>query len=292
MKLVFLFVGTMGLCSLAQAQSYLKIGGGYAFPLASNPLGKNHLDVYLRETNPETGYYEPSVQLTEEELRGSYSTGMVSSVTFGHVFSSKIGVEISVGYVFGKSYETTSVSEERIDDELRYSGKTTQSWRGENAFIAPALLLTAGEGWVKPYLTAGPVFAFASIDEKYRHHSEFDVNPVPTVRDEKYSGGISLGLRGAGGLDFQLAEKVHLFSEVAFTGMSYYPKEKETVKYEMDGEDILSTWSIHQRKTEYVRKIETDTRSEKTPSDQPEKALRQSFGMSALMVTAGLKFAL
>lgn len=290
MKRFILLLSATTLCSVAQAQSfYLKFGSGYSFPLAADPLGKNHSDVYLRETNPETGYYDPSVQIAEEEVSGSHNAGVTSAITVGYVFPSNIGLEVSMGYVFGRTYTVTSTSKEFLDEEIRYAGETTRSWKAANAFIAPSLSLTAGEGMLKPYLTAGPVFAFASIDEKYRHQSDFDPDPVPTVRNEKYSGGVSLGLRGTAGLDLRLSETWHLFSELAFIGMSYYPKEKETVKYELDGEDILSTWTVSARKVKYVKRINSDTRSENAPSDQPAKALRENFGMSSVSAMMGLK---
>ena len=280
-------------CLLAHGQSfYLKLGGGYSFPLAPSVLGKNELVIYQRETNPETGFYEPSHQITEEEVTGSFNSGVVTTAAFGYVFSSKMGLELSMGYMFGEKYEAVSENKEMLDGEVTHEGKLSWSWHAANAFVAPAFMLTAGEGILRPYLAAGPVFAFARIDEKFRNHSDFDVNPVPTVRYEKYSGGVSVGLRGTAGLDIQLSEALCLFSEIAFLGMSYYPQEKETVRYEVDGEDMLSTLSVSGRKVKFVKKTEVDTRSSSSSSDKPLEALRVNFGMSSLSAMTGVKIML
>lgn len=293
MKSLIISLLLTGLCQCVNAQSfYLKFGGGYSFPLASSVLGKNEVDIYQRETNPETGFYEPSYQVTEEEVTGSYNSGVVSAAAFGCIFSSNMGVELNIGYVFGQRYKAVSESKEIVDGEVTHAGKSTTSWHAANTFVSPAFILTGGEGMFKPYLTAGPVFAFATIDEEYRNHSEFDVNPVPTVRDEKYSGGLSFGLRGTAGVDIQLSEALRLFSEIAFVGMSYHPQERETVRYEVDGEDILSTLNVRGRKVKFVKRTEVDTRASSSSPDQPMEALRVNFGMSSLSAMAGVKIML
>lgn len=295
MKLIGVALILAGISCPACAQSfYLKVGGGYSFPLASYSLGANSSDVEHLETNPETGFYDyAGSEIKDEEVTGSFNSGVAAMATVGYLLSSNAGVEVNMGYVFGRTYRILSEQRQVLDgNQVRYSSSTSTSWNATNAFVAPSVMLTTGDATLKPYVSAGPVFVIATIDEKKRNFSDYDGTPDLTQQEARYSGGVSVGLRGTAGIDIRLNETFCLFSEVAFMGMSYHPNEKETLKYEVNGEDQVPLWPASQRKVVYVKEtgvnVSVHDNSPPGPS-RPRKELRTYFGMSSISAIAGLK---
>lgn len=278
----------------AQNSFYIKLGGGYAFPSASYIIGTNNSSIYLRETDPETGFYNPAFIDKYEAVKGSYATGATASGTIGYMFSENMGVEINASYLHGKEYTTSKTSQDIIDDEIIRGSKGRTTSEAMIMLASPSFILTTGENTLKPYLSAGVVFGFIKVNSTYRYYSTYDVGNQSEERDEKYTGGLSLGLRGALGLDIKLSQRFHVFSEVAFTSLSFYPEEKEITKYIINGEDKLPTLTETGIRTVYVKGYTRDTRDAMEdnydPSDKPAKATRFSFGMSNIMASAGLKF--
>lgn len=298
MKLIGVTLILAGISCPACAQSFcLKVGGGYSFPLASYSLGANSSDVEHLETNPETGFYDyAGAEIKDKEVTGSFNSGAVATATVGYLFSPHTGVELGLGYVFGRMYRVLSEHKQVLDgDQVRYSSSASASWNATNAFIAPSIVLSTGERRLKPYLTAGPVFALASIDETKRNFSDYDNTPDLTKQEARYSGGMSLGLRGVAGMALALNQTLSLFSEIAFMGMSYHPKQKETLKYEVNGEDQVPLWPVSQRKVIYAEEtgvnVSVHDNSPSGPS-RPQKELRTYFGMSSITAMAGLKLLL
>lgn len=290
MKSLIVTLILTGLSCLVHAQSfYLKFGGGYSFPLASYPIGSNSTYTYLRETDPETGFYIPASITTHIEVTGSYNSGMASTVAFGYTFSSNMSLEINMGYVHGRKYTVTSDNMDVLDDVVEKASKNSTEYHSRNAYIAPSFVLTTDERTLRPYVSAGVVLAIVTVNEKNDRRSDYNFDSGTSSREEKYSGGLSVGLRGAAGVDLKLNQKLSLFSEVAFIGMSYYPRERETLKYEVNGENMLISMNEYSRKTKFVKSVHSDTRSNENPGDRPSEDIRFSFGMSSVTASAGLK---
>jgi hypothetical protein len=145
---------------------------------------------------------------------------------------------------------------------------------------------------LRPYVSAGPVFALVRIDERNSNYSDYDNTPDLIVDEQRYSGGVALGLRGALGLDVRLTQTVGVFSEVAFVSMTYHHKGKETLKYEVNGQDEVPSWSVSQREVEYLASTNLNTAVSDFSPEAPSKELRTYFGMGSLTVAVGLKVTL
>lgn len=278
--------------SFAHAQTiYIKPGAGFAFPFANSPIGENTSQTYLRETDPETGYYVPAIIQSSSEVNGSFNSGITSSLTLGYTFPSNIGVEVSIGYVHGRKYETTSQNTDMLDDVVLFHSRSTTTTHAGSSYVSPAFTLTVNDGRkLRPYLLAGVVLATSTIDIKTESTSDYSGDPENVSREEKYSGGLAFGLRGGLGLELRLKPKLALFAEGGLTSMAYHPKAREITKYQQDDEDILATMNMNVRKTHYVRSSHTDSRLNTNASDRPGQALRVSFNMSNLSAQAGIKF--
>jgi len=275
--------GISCLASSAQ-QRYLKAGGGYSFPVPSVQLGQNVLNEDKLVTDPETGYYVPGTILsTTEQVRGSYNSGVLPAFALGYIFPSNIGVELSMGYVFGKEYTFSDKYSEHLDGELQRQRLVSSVWQGKNPYVAPALVITTDERPLRPFVSAGVVFAFPTITESYESSSDF--NPVETTfKEDKYSRGLGIGMRGAAGLDVKLSGKLYLFVEVAFTSLTYHPKQRETLEYEVNGEDAMSTLSTP------VVKLTKETTAGYPATGGKGEEIGRSFVFSGLATLTGLKF--
>jgi hypothetical protein len=298
MKRFFLFTMVFFAISfnlMAQSSFYVKIGGGYSFPLSPQNIGVNTKNIFWRDVNPETGAYVPAIINEYKEVKGSYSAGINASATVGYNFTENIGAEISTTYVHGKEYKTSAVGQDIINDEgitITNSSLSTHTSAARVVLVSPSLRLTASDGLLRPYLTAGPVLGFATLETEYDATSDYEGENKET-RHERYSGGISIGMRGALGLDIRLNDALAFFTEVAFNSISYSPKEKEITKYEVNDENRLPDMTERQRRTVYDKNFTTDTRDDDhNDPDKPAKASPVSFAMNNLMVNVGLKLVL
>ena len=108
------------------------------------------------------------------------------------------------------------------------------------------------------------------------------------VRNTKYKGGISVGLRGAVGASVILNRKFSVFSEIMFTGMNYYPKQSEIVRYTINGEDRITSLTENSRKTLYVKSVDNDSDNASDYVNAPGKAVRSALSMSSVGANIGL----
>jgi hypothetical protein len=141
---------------------------------------------------------------------------------------------------------------------------------------------------VTPYLFAGPVLSKVNFTRDLKKYSEENGSISTESRSTKYRGGISVGIRGGGGINVPLNKKFTFFSEVIFTGMNYYPKESEITRYMINGEDNLSSLPVNIRRTDYVNKVATDSQHTPEESNSPGKSLRFPVAMSSMSINVGI----
>lgn len=274
----------------SQQKIYFKVGGGYASPLAPYNIGMNTKQTMLREANPESGDYITAIIRETTEVNGSYGAGFNGSLTIGYPITEIIGVEINGSYFHGKKYKASSILREIVDDEVFFSSSGKSTSRADIILITPALILNAPGNPIRPYLSAGIVFAFATMEEQFYTTSDFDLEKM--IQHAKYTGGISIGMHGSVGLDFKLTESLSLFSEIPFNSITYYPKEKEIVKYEIDGQNFLQTMDESFKRTVFVKSVKSDSRNGMSDNSKPRREQRISFAMSNLNANVGLKIKL
>lgn len=280
----------------AQSSFYIKLGGGYSFPLSSHDLGTSSEETLLRTINPETGAYVPAIIRKDSEVRGSYGTGLNISGAVGYNFTDVVGVEMIANYINGKEHKISSLTQDLLDDgntvtttNKAFSNMTSAS---TVMLISPSFRLTVPGDLFRPYLSAGPLLGFVTIKNEYYTRSDYD-NVWEETMHEKFSGGLSIGMRGTLGVDIRLSDVLALFSEVAFNSISYYPKEKEITQYVVNGENKLPAMSEQDRRTVYVKSISTDSRTLDTENAaEPGKAIRISFPVSNVMANIGMKLTL
>lgn len=183
----------------AQSSFYIKLGGGYSFPLSSHDLGTSSEETLLRTINPETGAYVPAIIRKDSEVRGSYGTGLNISGAVGYNFTDVVGVEMIANYINGKEHKISSLTQDLLGDgntvtttNKAFSNMTSAS---TVMLISPSFRLTVPGDLFRPYLSAGPLLGFVTIKNEYYTRSDYD-NVWEETRHEKFSGGLSIGMRG------------------------------------------------------------------------------------------------
>jgi hypothetical protein len=290
MKKLFIFLFVAG-WQIAYPQAYIKLSVGYGVPSSSQKMGTNSSFIYDRKTNPETGFLEPEYRTREEDVYGSYGSGYMVTGSFGYMFTQHLGVDLGLRYQHGKSYKTLDAQEDIIDGVVVEYSRYHNSSYGRSIMATPSLVLTTGDGMFSPYLMAGPVFGKTTVwteTENYELSDEM-ATESSEIRHEKASGGISIGISGTAGVRFRLTERVNLFGEVSFTGVNYYPKESEITKYTVNGEDKLSTLSVRDKKSVFVKRLTSQTGDPAKSSDDPTEALRYSTPFSSVGFNVGVR---
>ena len=84
MKRIFLLAGLLAACYTSSAQVYVSATGGYAWGVPSTKIG------------------EESINGTQSVRFGTFGEGINSQLRVGYFFNKTWGVDVSVGYLYGK----------------------------------------------------------------------------------------------------------------------------------------------------------------------------------------------
>jgi hypothetical protein len=285
-KLLLTLVGVAFL-SFVQAQSF-KFSVGYGLPWLSQQIGTNSSSTYSTALDPDTGVEVPRVTNASKSIKGSYGAGINISGAFGYTLSENIALELGISYSAGKEYKVTSNYTDTRMDVFQSSTYESETSKARAVLFTPLLKFITHKRNFTPYFLIGPVFGKMNFNQAMvRSTQENDVLSTE-VRNTKFRGGISVGLRGAVGASVVLNRKLSLFSEIMFTGMNYYPKESEIVRYTVNGEDKISLLTENSRKTLYVKSVDNDSGASDDYINTPGKAVRSPLSMSSVGANIGV----
>ncbi len=278
----------------ANAQIYVKAGGGYAFPLPSQTAGTSSTGAIVKTTDPQTGNYVPTILNNTESIKQSYHTGINGSVTVGYMFSDHMGFDLAFSFTKGREQEL-SMLHQNITDGIEVSRSESRRTMQSNAFyLSPTLMLMAGEGVIRPYVAAGPVFGKVRLETEISELSYVtpEWNLIQKMTDK---GGLSLGMRGTLGVLIKVSETIGLFAESTFTTINFSPKEGELTQYEVNGQNELPTLNVNQRWFNYVDRIVYNSEDDNDRSNvlnEPAEREKVTWPMSTIALNAGVRFKL
>lgn len=284
LKLVMTLVG-MAFIGFVQAQSF-KFSVGYGFPWLSQDVGINSATTSTTILDPETNSAIQSTIDTRSRVRGSFAAGWNFNGAFTYKLSEYIGLELGISYITGKEYTTSSsYSDIRMTEMQNFSFEKETS-KSRAILFTPSLKFMTQRRIFTPYFFVGPVLGKINFTRDFESLRQQTGISETEDRTTKFSGGVSLGLRGAVGVSVEITKKLSVFSEVVFTGMNYYPKESEITRYDINGENKLNTLTAKIRKTVYLNEVNTDTGN--TQENDPNKSLRFPVSMSSLSTNMGV----
>jgi len=276
--ILFLSIALLILSHKSKAQNaYFKFAVGYGLPSGSQTLTTQN-----NSTTTQTGGNTVTTS-TDKAIRGSYGSGLNLGVSFGKLLSKNIGYDLTVGYLIGKKYESSSSS-----TGFGQTSNTSSNMYSRSVSLTPSLFIVASDHKLKPYIKGGLVVALNTLKGGLTSSSSGSANGTELALE--YTGGISLGFKGSVGIEFSPIKKTSFFADLAFTSMSYYPKKGEITKYYQDGVDRLSTLTTHDRQTDYSDQI-TDIYSSNssTNPNEPTHSLSQGLPFGAIGLQFGVR---
>ena len=154
----------------------------------------------------------------------------------------------------------------------------------------PSLVVNPHFEKFNPYLKMGVVFGFGRMymDNEYSSSSNSPAGPSPfsSSSKEEFYGGMAFGINSSLGVSYSLSEKISVYLEANYIGMSYAPTHSKVVEFiqnEVDNLDQLPTYS---KEAEYVNTFSND--NSPTNYDEPRKSLRISFPYSSMSFNFGV----
>lgn len=232
---------------------YINTGAGYNLAAGSQSLGTN------------------TTQTSATIVCGSFGKGISFGAGFGYMFTPNIGTELGFSYLAGSGYTFTDI----------YGSETsTTKTKSKMLRIIPAIKITAGEK-LKPYAKFGVVIGLIP---------KLDVEMTGTgspgffyTETHKLSGGSSIGLMGALGIDFKLSEMFSIFTEVNMINQTWAPGKDEYQEpaIEYDPSTGIYIQVIKAGTTTYV-----ETVNENGPDNED---LKEYLAFGSFGINAGIK---
>lgn len=274
-KSLFLLVSLFLLGLSTQAQMYFRLGGGYALPTAKETVGYNYVENY----DGNSGTYTS----TSEGVTASYGAGVNINVGAGYMFSKFLGVDLGFNYLMGKTF---TANDTYTSNGITYNDDKTET-NSKAFFIAPAFVLSAGEGSKIPYARFGFIAGMPVVEGEESSYDYYASSTTITKWEMKK--GASFGFQGAVGMNWMLSNNIKLSTEVNFVSMQFSPDEKVVTSYTYNGQDIMDQLNEYQKKTIYKDVIDNVG---EPPVDQPRQENRINLPFSSVSFQVGLVYTL
>jgi opacity protein-like surface antigen len=249
----------------AKAQGpYLNLGAGFGIGMAGQNLGTN----------------ESSNSI--EVVRGSYGKGFNTGIGFGYMFNEYIGMETNLNYLLGgKTTFTDNSSDNNPEDVRVISARMLR--------INPAMKFTYGEN-IKPYAKIGMIIGVAGkITETNEDNSGAPLFPTKVETTEEYTGGVSLGLSGALGVDIMFSDMIGMYVELGAIAQSYAPTKSVITQYDINGAQHITDLTTHDKETEYLNSY--DPSAPDNDDSKPDQRLKAYSPFSSIGLNVGVHFA-
>jgi hypothetical protein len=278
MKKIYLMV--LAICMMAGTlnaqKAYIRLGVGGGVGLKQYEGG-----TWADETHTST-----SDNLVIKSM--GLGSGFNANLAFGFMFSKYVGVELGINEFIGlvnKIHGTSTNGGNDNSSDSKLSGMMLQ--------IVPAIVITPGLEKLNPYARFGmSVGILPSVVMKNNSTFTGGESFKATSSAEsniKLYGGIALGFTAAGGIDFNLSEKLAFFGEFVFNGITYAPAKGKYTKYTVDGVDKLATMTTRDKEWTFEKKYDVD---EVIPEGSPAKQPKMSVNFSNVELNIGIKFKL
>ncbi|MCG9879533.1 MAG: outer membrane beta-barrel protein [Bacteroidia bacterium] len=258
---------------------YIKLQTGYQLSL--NPLSGQDVVSNVNSTFTTSTYTSNNIGL---------GTGFNFGAALGYDISENLGTELGLGYLLGQKNEVTSESTNLNANNTFYNNTTNIYTR--MFFMNPSMVFKAGTAKLKPYARFGLLLGIGSINSEVNSESSTNGSSSKEYNKYKINGGLAWGANGAFGLVQQVNEHVSIYAEVAIQTINYRPKKSEMIEAELNGNDILNTYSTRDKITEYTDKY-TVVSSNNTPNpNKASQSARVNFPLSNVLFQIGVKFSM
>ena len=223
---------------------YTGLSVSYGFPLASQNIPKNWGDLFVDVGSS----WGTGVSLYTEAQQGSYGAGLSLKLHGGYCITKNISTELEVGYLLGRPYTLS-----RTDISNNYFAHESHRTRGNMLMLTPSIRYGVVKGRFFPFMRLGLVIGVLNL-LNYEILGESQIGGLPmteSVSKYVFSGGAGIGVSFQVGTDFKITDHFSLSAALSVLGMSYSPSKGKWVKYDVNGENRLTTRSIREREVRF-----------------------------------------
>ena len=279
MKKVIIFsILLVSLSGIIFAQGiYFRAGAGYGLPVASSSIGENYLYIEVAGSPQDD-------ENSSESVSASYGAGTNFSFAIGYKFNENLILDINMLYLVGRKFETSDIYSYTDGAYLENDDLTSTSY-SRGLFLNPSIIFSSGFGKRAPYARIGIIAAFPKVTEDDYYYAFDGVTDTDDIRWE-YGGGMGIGFQTAVGINWEITDKLDIYSEIDFVGMTYYAKEGNRTKYISNGEDILDRFSVFQNNISYEKEYDSSTSYDPT---KPQVSLSESRAFSSISAQVGIR---
>ncbi len=251
-KGLFLVATTLLLATGASAQLTLGFKAGLALPSSSTTIGTTY------DGTTTTSNY------------GSLGKGIPVSLEAAYFFNENIGIQLDATYLIGLEV-THNESTDPADLSRDYS--KTMQFR-----LSPQLVLKTDMGL---YMRTGIVMPVLGKTTLYLEDENGGGPGNQTYMEVESKGKFSLGFIGAVGYQYNLSDKLSLFGEIEYVGLSIKRKSSEVTVFEFNGSDELDNYAL-------ANDILIEYEDETTPGDNKAQGTKSPY--HSLGFNIGVRF--
>jgi hypothetical protein len=280
MKKIFLLLFVItSTVSLSAQGFYIRAGGGYGLAAATNQIGEKYLHTQVNTVDITSDNYSKKI------VTGSYGAGMNLTLAAGYEFNQNFIFDLDIYYLGGRNYKTNNIYNYTADN---YNGTSTDLFTTSSAglFVNPSFIFSAGFGKAAPYGRFGLVAGSPQVTQKESYYNNLDGTVTRDIT-WVYKNGLAIGYQAGIGMNWKLTDKLDIYTEANFTGLTFYAKEGDMTRNVYDGNDYLSQYTVAQKKILYLKNYDPQT-----PYDaaKPLLAARTGSPFSSFSVQAGIRF--
>jgi hypothetical protein len=220
-----------------------------------------------------------SSSTTTDAIKARLGTGSPFGIAAGYMLNKNFAAELGIDYFQGFN---TKILNTRNGDE----SKTLIS--AIHLSIVPSVVAKFQVCNMNPYVRVGlDVSVVNQVNTRMTGVTYlFRAAQTGNMNTRDY-GGITLGIKAAAGMEFPLSHLISIFGEIQATQISFSPKHGKVTKYEVEGQDMMSTLTTMESKWDYVK---SKNSSDATPADEPNKVLRVTHSFDNVGLVVGVKF--
>ncbi len=212
-KGLFLVATTLLLATGASAQLTLGFKAGLALPSSSSTLGTS-TDGVTTTTN-----------------YGTLGKGIPVSLEAAYFFNENIGIQLDATYLIG--LDVTMGEDTQAGSIYDLYARTMQ------LRLSPQLVVKTDMGI---YMRAGVVMPIMGKTTVYEYDQTGFVGQE-LYTEVEMKGKFSLGFIGAVGYQFELSDKLSIFGEIEYVGLSIKRKSAELTVFDINGTDQLANYT-------------------------------------------------
>lgn len=223
---ILLFAATTLMAFGASAQLQVGLKAGYAMPAAATPLG-----ISLNGTQATTIY-------------GTFGSGIPISLEAAYFLNDNFGVQFDFTYLMGSNM--------LISENLTPGATSNSMAKTTQIRITPSLVFKTDMGIYSRFGAVLPVAGNTTVNTE---NSNGGGPGVPLKQEMVAKGKFGVGFAGALGYQFNIGEKLGIFGELEYIGLSIKRATAELTMLEVGGVDQLPNMTDAQKNFNYEDEI-------------------------------------